>query len=311
MLVGRDDVGRRGVSGLPALGLPLGLQVGVAQDPLPVPRGDVHRGDRGHLLLLHNVAEAPPAALPRVRVPDLLAVVRKTAVGTPLQLVRLEVGGRGVAPGPGRLGEHARHVVEGRDPVPPEVPPPRVNGPVDDPLDALLLGRVGHVGAEPVHLAPHQRVGVGPNWLRVGRHVEPRAVVAHLVVVDVGLRHPLPKQNLADVPRLDCVLHVGVAVVVVADVVVIEPRHRDALVVGALRPPVPVGDHLRPVGVQAREDDRDGILPDAVVLVVLAADELVDDLGGGLRGRHLVGVEAVGLRHHRLSLVNGLLDLSL
>src|SRR5207249_105908 len=61
---------------------------------------------------------------------------------------------------------------------------------VDDARFARLLQPQRHVAADQVHLAPHERVDVGVHGLRVGRHEDARAVVAHLVLVDPHLRLP-------------------------------------------------------------------------------------------------------------------------
>ncbi len=210
-----------------------------------------------------------------------------------------------------RLGEHPGDVVEGRDPVEAEVAPPGVDGVVDDARQPVLLLLVGDLRAVPAHLPPHQRVGGRPHRVGVGRHVHARSVRAHLVMVDVGLRGPVAKEDLRPVARLDRVLHERVAVVVVPDVVVVQRRRAQPLVLGADRLVVPIRDDDLAVGVEAGDHDRDGVVEDAAHLRVVARGHLVDDLRCRLARRHLGGVQPVGLDDDRPAVRDRRVDLLL
>jgi hypothetical protein len=76
---------------------------------------------------------------------------------------------------------------------------------------------------------------------------------------------------------LDHVQHVPVSVVVVADVLLIEPRHRRDLVRGAHVGQVPVGDHGLAVGIQRGPKQRDDVVADRRDTGVLAVHELVGE----------------------------------
>ena len=66
-------------------------------------------------------------------------------------------------------------------------------------------------------------------------------------MIDVGLRHPVAVHQLAEVLRLGQVQREAVAVVVVAGVLLVEPRQPGRFVWRADVFHVPVGDHLRAV----------------------------------------------------------------
>ena len=84
---------------------------------------------------------------------------------------------------------------------------------------------------------------VGIERIGERRDEHARALGAHLVLVDEELRVPLVVDGAAQGPRLGLREHVPVAVVVVADVVVVEPRQPAALVLRADVLAVVVGDH--------------------------------------------------------------------
>ena len=121
------------------------------------------------------------------------------------------------------------------------------------------------MSAPPRDLAPHQRIAIGPNRLGIRRDVEPGVVAAHLMVIDVGLRHPLAIHQPPEVLRLRQVEREAVAVVVVAGVFLVEPGK----VGGPCGVPTyscPVGNHLCAVRVDRRRDDADDVVEDLLRL---------------------------------------------
>ena len=88
--------------------------------------------------------------------------------------------------------------------------------------------------------------------------------------------------------RLDHVQHVGVAVVVVADVLLIQPRQARQLVRRADVLHVPLGDHLLAVGIDRRPQHQDDVVEHRLDLgLVGAADEVVGEQRRVLRSRRL------------------------
>src|SRR4026207_1641568 len=83
----------------------------------------------------------------------------------------------------------------------------------------------------------------GIDGLGVGRHRDARAREPHLVLVEPDLREPLVVHGARDGPRLLLRQHPPAAVVVVADVVVVEPRLAPALVTAAEVLAVPLALH--------------------------------------------------------------------
>ena len=165
-----------------------------------------------------------------------------------------------------RFGQHAGDVVERRDPVEAHVAPAGIDRRSDHAGLAGGFELVAHVRAPPRHLAPHQRIAIGTDRLGVRRDVEARVAAAHLVMIDVGLRHPVAVHQLAEVLRLGQVQREAVAVVVVAGVLLVEPRQAGRFVRRADVLHVPVGDHLRAVRIDRRHDDADDVVEDARAL---------------------------------------------
>ena len=91
---------------------------------------------------------------------------------------------------------------------------------------------------------------------------EPRVAAAHLVMIHVGLRQPVAIHQLADVLRFRQVQREAVAVVVVAGVLLVQPWRIRRLVRRADILHVPVGDHLRAVGIDRRQHDADDVVED-------------------------------------------------
>ena len=87
--------------------------------------------------------------------------------------------------------------------------------------------------------------------------------------------------------------HEAVAVVVVADVLLIEPGHGADFVLGADVLAIPVNDAVLAVGVERGPENQDDLIEDGINLrVALRGDQLVGQRHGVLRARDLVGVQA-------------------
>ena len=99
----------------------------------------------------------------------------------------------------------------------------------------LALEAIEHRAADQVDAAHHLRVDVGVERVGKRRHEHPRRRPSRLVLVVHDLRQPVLVQQRVDDAGLGLRLHVGVAVVVVADVLLVEPRHRAVLVRRAAR----------------------------------------------------------------------------
>ena len=92
--------------------------------------------------------------------------------------------------------------------------------------------------------------------------------------------------------RLDHVEHVAVAVVVVADVLLVQPRHRRDLERRADVAAIPLGDHLLPIRVDGRPQQQDDVLEHVRVLrVVGLRQQVVGQLHRVLRAGDLARVQ--------------------
>ena len=138
--------------------------------------------------------------------------------------------------------------------------------------------------------ARHQPGRVRGNRLGERRQPDARRKRRRLVVHVNDVRLPLPPRVLHDA-RLDRVEHVGVAVVVVADVLLIEPRQIHALrfVRRADARHVVVGDHRLAVGIDRRPQHQDHVVEHRLHLGLV---------GAGSPGRRAAAACAAGRRLH-------------
>ncbi len=136
-----------------------------------------------------------------------------------------------------------------------------------------------------------QRVEIVVVRVTQRRRPEHRAGRPALVVVVEDLREPLVVQHTIDVLGLGLRGREEVAVVVVADVLLVQPRHAGETALLRHRAPhVPVGDEIVAVRVGVHEQ-HDDVVQQAQRLVVVAAHHLVDHLAELLRAERLGGVQ--------------------
>ena len=193
----------------------------------------------------------------------------------------------------------------------PKCPQRRVDRGGHRSLETLFLHAVGHVGAVPGHLPPDERVRSRADGLGVGRQVDAGGVGPHLVVVDEPLGDPVAEQQRGHVARLDRVLHEGVPVVVVPDVVVVEPRLLRRFVFRTHPAVVPLVHQVHSVRIHRGDQDRDGVVENLVDPGIVTGGETPDDLRRRLARRHLVRVECVTLEEDHLAAGDGGVDLIL
>ncbi len=196
------------------------------------------------------------------------------------------------------LGEDAGHVVEVGDGAEAAVVPGGVVGGGAHAGAGLVLfdEALVHGDADGFDLEGDEGVVVVVEGVAEGRYEDDGAEGTGLVVVVHDLRIPLAEEDAGDVGGLGHVVHVEVAVVVVADVVVPETRRSaggalgDALF-GDWLAHVPVGDKVHAVGVVEDAED-DVVVEEAESFGVGEGVELVDGLDELLGADGLAGVEA-------------------
>ena len=145
-----------------------------------------------------------------------------------------------------------------------------------------------------------QRIEIVVVRIALRRRPRDRPGRAALVVVVEQLRKPLVIERAVDVLGLGLGRGEEVAVVVVADVLLVEPRQvGEGPQLRVLVAHVPVGDQLVAVRVGVHEEN-DAVVQEAQRLLVVAADHLVDHLGELLGAERLGRVQAAVDPHHRL-----------
>ena len=103
------------------------------------------------------------------------------------------------------------------------------------------------------------------------------------MLVEPDLREPLVVHGAGHRLRFLLREHEPVAVVVVADVVVVEPGHAAALVFGPEVLPVPLGLHDLAVGVQGRDEQQHDVVEALLCRRVVGRRERVRPLHRHLR----------------------------
>ena len=135
------------------------------------------------------------------------------------------------------------------------------------------------------------------------------AVAAHLVLVEPHRRKPVVPQQLRRVLAFLLREHVHVAVVVVADVRVIEVRDRAVRVRRADVLVEPVGDHDLAVGIQARHEHEDHVVENLLHVRRVARSRAMHQLHRHLRRADLGRVDAARDEQHELALAEDLVAL--
>ena len=131
-----------------------------------------------------------------------------------------------------------------------------------------------------------------------GRHDEnARPGTSHLVRVQPHLRQPVPVKDSADELGLLLREHVRVPVVVMTDILVVEPGHRSIFVRRAEGLVVPVGHHDLAVGIQAGHQQENHVVQNGCDLRGILRGQPVHGLERHLGGADLAGMNAAGDEH--------------
>jgi hypothetical protein len=126
-----------------------------------------------------------------------------------------------------------------------------------DPGQAGVVQRRRHLRADEIDPRDNRGIEVGIDRILKRGHEEADAVRAHLMHVVYDFRKPVLVQHARHEASLDLRQHEPVAVVVVADVLVVQPRQRTAFVPRALVTAVPADDRVEAVGIHRRDHQDD------------------------------------------------------
>ncbi len=144
----------------------------------------------------------------------------------------------------------------------------------------VVLVQIGrHRGAEYVHPAVHQRVRIERDRIAERRNPDARGKRRGLVMVVEHLRI-IFELGAGDHLRLDHVVHVAVAIVIVADVFLPQPGRVAHLVRRAEIAAVPFGHLILAIGIDGEPEQQDHVVENGGGFGVLAADQVVGELDG-------------------------------
>ena len=298
VLRGRDQVGDGSVGGA-ARNLPCADLVDAQQELLAILRRDLQHPERAGQHVVHRVGETDRATKPGARVTGRRLGHRHAVVELAGKALWI-VGERRRRWVPG-LGEDADDVVEVRG---------GPNGPVVPGGEliarhharfALALEAVEHRAAHQVDPSDDLRVDVRVERVGKRRHEHPRRRPPRLVLVVHDLGQPLLVEQRVDDAGLGLRLHVRVAVVVVADVLLVQPRHRAVLVRRVQVLAVPVDDHVHAVGVHRGQQDQDHVVADLAHLRRFVRGDAMRQQERMLRRGDLAGMQAVVDPHDGLA----------
>ena len=241
----------------------------------------LQNGVGGNALVIHDVAQTPRAPGPRIGeigglhvVNEALAATRKFRCGQR----DWSCNSRG-----GRLGEQSEDVLELWRAFGRTRPILVIDVAIHNAGLVALFQPPGHGRSDDVDAAPHQRTDRVRDRVSIWRHKKPRANGTHLVFVEPYLRKPLVVGGVRHRPRLFLREHVPVAVVVVPDVSVVEPRHTSAFVLRADVLAVPLGHHDLSIGIQRGHQQQNHIAQSTQRLRIFSGDECVRPLHRHLR----------------------------
>jgi hypothetical protein len=276
-------------------------------EPEAAVRGRVRQQrHRRRLHVVDDLRESPFPAGPRLREVPAALVDRVAAAAAQLRGLHLD-GGR--EPRRGGLREDARTrvvvLVRPRRRVDVE---DRVHHHARLPLREHLRR---HVAPQLVHRGDDQWVHVRLHRIGVGREEDPGAGAPHLVHVVDDVGPPRVVRLLHRELRLALGEGVPVTIVVVTDVVVVQRREPGTLELRPHPPAVPIGDHLRTVGVQRRDVQEHHLVQDLPHARVVGRGEAVEEIRGHLPRPHLRGVDVLRGEHHGAAALEQILALRL
>jgi len=193
--------------------------VAIEEQRVLVLRGELEHRQRRRFHVVHRIPQPPGSRRPWARVQALRP---QFAHGVREVVDRVFVGRRVLEER--RLGPERRDVLEVRGIVHvPWIPGVERGAHVRGADLAVLFEPLRDGHPDHVHFARHEVRRVGADRLREGRQPDAGRKRAGLMVDVDDLRLPLPPRVLEHA-RLDHVQHVGVTVVVVPDVLLIQPR---------------------------------------------------------------------------------------
>ena len=239
--------------------LPLPDLIEIAQQVFAPDGGVVQARFQRDQLVIDDVAQLPRAARPRLQIIPA-ALLRVVAEGSLVELIELH-GDRRRQPRAGRFGQNAHAAVK-RLVVARWASRNRRTEWMEMPVLPAAVRSAAI--AVPIMFISCIRIGVDIrlDGVEPRRHEHARRGRSLLVHVVDDLRMPDVVQLRDGQPRFRLREDVPVAIVIVADILVIELRRRDAFVRRAQRLAIPVAHDVHAVGIERGHQDEDRVLED-------------------------------------------------
>src|SRR5699024_6335481 len=181
---------------------------------------------------------------------------------------------------------------------------------ISDSAGHIIKRKTLHHGrAYLTHSGCYPRMDARVYRVSIGRKRYPGPFGSRLVMVVYDLRKPLAIYFLGNGPRFGHVVHKPIAVVVVAHVVMIQPRRIGGLVWRIDMFEIPAGDNIHAIGIHHRHQQGNDILPDSLHLFGFFGGYFVVQLRGHLSVGQLVAVRALVEPHYSPALCGKLFSL--
>ena len=158
------------------------------------------------------------------------------------------------------LGQNPHHIVEVGHRAHPSIPPHTEGHARNHPRHILHGKSVGHCRSHQIDGRGRSRMDPGIYRICKGRKEDPGPAWTGLMVIIDDLGIPLIIEHLRYSPGFRHIVHEPVPVIIMPDIIVVEPWRPGCLKRGADRAVIPESNNIKPVRIHDRHQQKDDIL---------------------------------------------------
>ena len=166
-----------------------------------------------------------------------------------------------------------------------------------DARQTRIVDRRRHLRPRQIDRGDERRIEIRIDGVLERRQEQPYTVGAHLVNVVDDFGKPLFVQHARDETRLHLRQHEPVAVVVVPDVLVVQPWQRATLIASALVAAIPADNRIETIGIHRRDHQHDDRIEEHAQIGI--GDEPISERHAHLARCDFGRVNVVADQHHR------------